>query len=141
MSNWLRVAFVYLGKDKALQHSTRYMIHTFEKSGHTVKAIEIEDVSSPINLRPYDIIFVGASVVSAFGGKISPEVVNFLKGVVGMEGKKTVAYVRPSLFGTDKALRRLMANMESSGAFVIDFQAIKSDRDAQILLDRQLKKG
>ena len=137
----MRVAFVYLGKDKALQHSTRYMIHTFEKSGHTVKAIEIEDVSSPINLRPYDIIFVGASVVSAFGGKISPEVVNFLKGVVGMEGKKTVAYIRPSLFGTDNALRRLMANMESSGAFVIDFQAIKSDKDAQILLDRQLKKG
>ncbi|NLJ50489.1 MAG: hypothetical protein GX428_13050 [Candidatus Atribacteria bacterium] len=141
MSNWLRVAFVYIGKDKALKQITRYMIHTFEKSGHTVKAIEIEDVSSPINLRPYDVIFVGASVISAFGGKISPEVVNFLKGVVGMEGKKTVAYVRPSLFGTDKALRRLMANMESSGAFVIDFQAIKSDRNAQILLDRQLKKG
>jgi len=141
VSSWLRVAFIYHGKNKALQHSTRYMINVFEKSGHTVKAIEIEDVSSPINLRPYDIIFVGASVVSAFGGKISPEVVNFLKGVVGMEGKKTVAYVRPSLFGTDKALRRLMANMESSGAFVIDFQAIKSDKDAQILLDRQLKKG
>ncbi len=140
MSNRLRVAFVYLGKNKALQQSTRYMINAFEKSGHTVKDIDIEDTSSPINLRPYDVIFVGASVISAFGGKISPEVVNFLKGVVGMEGKRAVAYVQPSWFGTDKALRRLMANMESSGAYIIDFQAVKNNKDAQLLLDRQLKK-
>jgi len=137
----LRVAFVYLGKDKGLHQITRYMINNFEKSGHTVKTVEIEDVSSPINFRPYDVIFIGSSVVSAFGGKISPEVINFLKSTVGMEGKKTVAYVRPSLFGTDKALRRLMAIMESRGAFVIDFQSIKNEKDAQLLLDRHIKKG
>ena len=137
----MRVAFVYFGKDKAVQQITQFMINAFERSGHTVKNVEIEDVSSPINFRPYDLIFVGSSVISAFGGRISQEVVNFLKGAVGMEGKKTIAYIRPSLFGTDKALRRLMAIMESSGAFVIDFQAIKGDKDAQLLLDRQLKKG
>lgn len=137
----MRVAFVYLGKDKSIQQITRNMGSIFEKLGHTVKNVEIEGVSSPINLRPYDVIFIGSSVTSAFGGKISQEVINFLKGAVGMEGKKTVAYVRPSMFGTDKALRRLMANMESTGAFVIDFQAIKSGKDAQLLLDRQLKKG
>jgi len=137
----LRVAFVYPGKDRALQQVTQFMVNTFEKSGHTVKEVKIENISSPISFRPYDLIFVGASVTSTFGGKITQEVVNFLKGAVGMEGKKTIAYVRPSLFGTDKALRRLMANMESSGAFVVDFQSMKGEKDAQLLLDRQLKKG
>ncbi|MCX6089268.1 MAG: hypothetical protein WCP87_02530 [Atribacterota bacterium] len=136
----MRVAFVYSTKDRALVGITRYMVGIFEKSGHTVKIFEIEGINSPINFRPYELIFVGSYVVSAFGGKISGDVVNFLKSVVGLEGKKTIAYIRPAMFGTDKALRRLMSNMESKGAFVVDFEAIKGEKDAQVLLGRHLSK-
>ncbi len=135
----MRVAFVHSNKDKRLVSLVRYMVSLFEKEGWTAKIIEAENTTSPVSLRPFDLIFVGSQVLSLWGGKISPEVVTFLQGASGMEGKKVVAYVRPNLFGTDKALKRLMSNMESQGAFVIDFEALKSEKEAKELVKRHLK--
>ncbi|HHF09277.1 MAG TPA: hypothetical protein ENL28_01545 [Candidatus Atribacteria bacterium] len=134
----LRVAFVYSTKDQDLVNITKYMIALFEKSGHMVKAVEVENLSSPISFRPFDLVLVGAKITSLFGGKISQEVVKFLQGANGMEGKKSVAYVKSALFGTDKALRRLMGHMESRGAFVVDFEAIRGQKEAEELVKRHL---
>lgn len=119
---------------------TRQMMGQFEKSGHMVKEIVVEDLSSPISVRPFDLIFIGSTVESFFGGRISRDITSFLSGLSGLEGKKTVAYVKPSVFGTDKALKRLMAQMESRGAFVVDFDSMKSLRDAQPLIERHIGK-
>lgn len=135
----MRVAFVHSNKDKRVVSLARYMVSLFEKEGCTVKVIEAENTTSPVSLRPFDLIFVGSQVLSLWGGKISPEVVTFLQGANGMEGKKTVAYIRPNLFGTDKALKRLMSKMESQGAFVIDFEILKSEKEARDLVNRHLK--
>lgn len=135
----MRVAFVHSGKDKRVAELARYMVGLFEKEGCTVKIIEAESTASPVSLRPFDLIFVGSQVFSLWGGKISQEVVNFLQGASGMEGKRAVAYVRPNLFGTDKALRRLMSKMESQGAFVVDFEALKGEKEAENLVKRHLK--
>jgi len=137
---FLRIAFVYSIKDKGFVKITRFLIEQFEKGGHSVKEIEVENMSSPLSFRPFDLIFIGSQVESIFGGRISREITHFLSGASGLEGKKTVAYVRPSLFSTDKALRRLMAQMESRGAFVVDFDSVKNERDAQGILSRHLEK-
>ncbi|MDI3543546.1 MAG: hypothetical protein PWP57_1151 [Candidatus Atribacteria bacterium] len=135
----MRVAFVHSSKDKRIGSLTRYMVSLFEKEGCTVKVIETENTTSPVSLRPFDLIFVGSQVLSLWGGKISSEVITFLQGASGMEGKRAVAYVRPNLFGNDKALKRLMSNMESQGAFVIDFEVLKSEKEARDLVNRHLK--
>ncbi len=132
---------MYTNRDKGLVKMTRFMVSLLEKAGWTVKAIEVENITSPVNFRPFDLVFVGSHVVSSWGGKISGEVTNFLQGVSGMEGKRSIAYIRPALFGTDKALRRLMAQMESSGAFVVDFEAVSTENEARKLIDRYLGKG
>lgn len=136
----MRAVFVYSAKDKGLSQITKYMVGLLENAGHTVKTIEVGDVTSPISLRPFDLIFVGARVVSTWGGKISEEVVNFVQGTNGMEGKKAVAYIKPGLFSTDKALRRLMSQMESRGAFVVDFEAVKGEKEAKKLIERHINK-
>ncbi|MFY9303379.1 MAG: hypothetical protein WBH59_06365 [Atribacterales bacterium] len=135
----MRVAFIHSSKDKRVANLARYMVGIFEKEGWTVKVIEAEDTTSPVSLRPFDLIFVGSQVLSLWGGKISQEVVNFLQGASGMEGKRAVAYVRPNLFGTDKALKKLMSKMESQGAFVVDFEALKGEKEAEDLVKRHLK--
>ena len=135
----MRVAFVHSSKDKRVVRLANHMVNLFEKGGWTVKVIEAGSSTAPVSLRPFDLIFVGSQVSSLWGGKISQEVVNFLQGARGMEGKKAVAYVRPNLFGTDKALKRLMSKMEAQGAFVIDFEALKGEREAEDLVKRHLK--
>nr|MDW8081488.1 hypothetical protein [Candidatus Calescibacterium sp.] len=141
VSEWLRVAFVYSGKDKRLVAVTKYMMELCEKAGCLVKSVEVESVTSPINFRPFDLVLVGAQVVSTFGGQISQEVVNFLNSATGMEGKRSVAYVLPALFGTDKALKRLMACMERLGAFVVDFEAVRGTKEAENLIARHVRRG
>lgn len=119
---------------------TRQVMGQFEKSGHTVKEVIVEDLNAPISFRPFDLVFVGSTVESFFGGRISREIGNFLTGSTGLEGKKTVAYIKPNLFGTDKAMRRLMAQMEARGAFVVDFDSIKSLHEAKPLIERHINK-
>ncbi|MGQ9474285.1 MAG: hypothetical protein ACUVQZ_07865 [Candidatus Caldatribacteriaceae bacterium] len=137
----MRIAFVYTNKDRSLVAITRFMVDLFEKAGCTVKAIEVENATTPVNFRPFDLVLVGSHVTSSWGGKISEEVTNFLRGMSGMEGKRSVAYIRPSLFGKDKALRRLMSHMESLGAFVVDFEIVGNENEARKLVDRHLKRG
>lgn len=137
----MRIAMVYTSRDKGLVEITRFMASLFEKAGCTVKTIEVENVTSPVNFRPFDLILVGSYVASTWGGKISPELTNFLQGVSGMEGKRSVAYIRPGLFGKDKALRRLMSQMESLGAFVVDFEVVGSESEARKLVERHVKRG
>lgn len=141
VSGLLRIAFVYSAKDKRLVAITKYMIELCERAGCSVKSVEVESITSPVNFRPFDLVLVGAQVVSTFGGRVSQEVVNFLNGAAGMEGKRSVAYVLPSLFGTDKALKRLMAHMERLGAFVVDFEAVRGEKEAQSLIMRHVKGG
>lgn len=137
----MRVAFVYTAKDRRLVAVTKYMMELCERAGCSVKSIEVENTTSPVNFRPFDLVLVGSQVASTFGGQISREVANFLSSALGMEGKRSVAYVCPSLFGTDKALKRLMAQMEKVGAFVVDFEAVRGEKEAQGLIARHVKGG
>jgi menaquinone-dependent protoporphyrinogen IX oxidase len=95
--------------------------------------------SQPIAVSQYDLIFVGSPIVGALGGKISEDVENMLKQVNRMEGKKCIAFVKPSLFGTTKGLRALMSAMEKQGAIVVDFASVSSPREAQQLGKRAKK--
>ncbi len=132
---------MYTNKDRSLVEITRFMAGLFEKAGCTVKTIEVESTASPVNFRPFDLILVGSYVASTWGGKIAPELTNFLQGVSGMEGKRSIAYIRPGLFGKDKALKRLMSQMESLGAFVVYFEVVGNENEAKRLVERHVKRG
>lgn len=88
------------------------------------------DQRGPFSLAAYDLICVGSSVTSFFGGQISDVVQQTLRLASRLEGKPVAAYVTPSLFGASRALKRLMAALEQQGALVQDFAALRSAQEA-----------
>lgn len=89
-----------------------------------------ERPSAPLSVAPYDLVCVGSSIVSFFGGRISDAIDATVRQCSRMEGKTVAAFVAPRLFGTTKALRRLMEALERQGAIVRDFSSPRSRGEA-----------
>ena len=133
----VRAALIYSGENKKLELFVEKLFSAIEKKGNELKIIKAERGAMACNLLPYDLVFVGCSVISFFKGKLPSELIDYIKKCVGLEKKKTIAFIIPSLIGNDKTLKKLMALLESKGSFVIDFKQIKDiDKDSKLLASR-----
>lgn len=87
--------------------------------------------TGPITVAQYDMICVGSPVLGFWSGEVASDVDAVIKRCTRMEGKQAVAFVKPRVFGTTKALRRLMGILERQGALVQDFAAIRGVAEAR----------
>ena len=133
----VRAALIYSGKNKKLELFVEKLFSAIEKKGNELKIIKAERGAMACNLLPYDLVFVGCLVISFLKGKLPSELIDYIKKCVGLEKKKTIAFIIPKLTGNDKTLKNLMALLESKGSFVIDFKQIKDiDKDSKLLASR-----
>ena len=101
-----------------------------ESVGFTVQLLECGASSGVLPLGQYDLVCIGSPVMGAFGGSIADDVDALIKRATRLEGKASVAFVRPRLFGNTRALQKLMAAMERQGSVVQDFAAVPTPNDA-----------
>jgi len=133
----VRAALIYSGENKKLELFVEKLFSAIEKKGNELKIIKAERGAMACNLLPYDLVFVGCLVISFLKGKLPSELIDYIKKCVGLEKKKTIAFIIPKLTGNDKTLKNLMALLESKGSFVIDFIQIKDiDKDSKLLASR-----
>lgn len=133
----MRTAVVFFGgsrRDKTAEVA-RGLAGGIERAGHQVDVIDGDrDVSTKLTV--YEYIVVGTSPVSSFSGKIDAKISEFLSNGGMITGKKSSAFVLNSLFGTQKALRRLMAAMEHEGMFIRYSDILRSREEAEVLANR-----
>lgn len=91
-----------------------------------------------IPLASYDVVCVGASVTSLFGGRLPDSIDATLRQCSRIEGKPVGAFVLPGILGTGKALKQLMGILERQGALVQDFAAIRH-KDEALAFGRRLQ--
>lgn len=98
--------------------------------GFEVETMEATNQQSGrIPMGGYDLVCVGSAVTSFFGGQLSPEIDMALRQSSRLEGKSVAVFVVPQIFGTGKALKRLMASLERQGAMVQDFASLRSPQE------------
>lgn len=137
----MRIAVLFFGGSRRERTAeiARGLASGIEKAGHHVDVIDGDrDVNAKLTM--YEFLAVGTSTVSTFTGNIPGSVAEYLgqAGMVG--GKKSFAFVVNATFGSQKALRRLMAAMESEGMFVRSSDTLRSREEAEAIGTR-LKLG
>jgi len=90
-----------------------------------------ERTGGPVSAAPYDVICVGSPVLGFWRGEVAADVDATIKRFTRLEGRQAAAFVKPAIFGTGKALRRLMGILERQGAMVQDFAAIRGLAEAR----------
>lgn len=132
-------AIVIFGGSRRLGRLADGVATGLREVGFDVTLHEAEErPRSVVPVASYDLVCVGASVTSMFGGSITPAVEATLAQCSRIEGKPVGAFVEPRLLGATKALRRLMAELERQGAWVQDFASIRSVNDA-VVFGRRLQ--
>jgi menaquinone-dependent protoporphyrinogen IX oxidase len=133
----MRAAVLFFGgtrRDKTAEVA-RGLAGGLEKAGHQVDVIDGDrDVNSKLTV--YEYIAVGTSAVSLFTGKIDPQIAQFLSRAGMVSGKKCSAFMLNGLFGSQKALRRLMAALEHEGMFIRYSDILRSREEAEVLAGR-----
>ena len=131
----MRALILYSTANEAIQKAAQLLGQALEKNNWQVQMLTATG-SGPINVIPYDLVCIGSPVVGFFGGKVAADISEAIPRFNRLDGKRTIAFVTPKLFGTDKSLRALMGLAESEGANVFDFLAIRNAEDAQTLAQR-----
>jgi menaquinone-dependent protoporphyrinogen IX oxidase len=101
-----------------------------ESKGFRVDIKNTNDVGNGVSFYPYDLILAGSPTKGIFRGKIDESLSSFLSEAKRTVGKDAVAYVKPRFFATNKALKKVMAALESQGCIVKNFKAIKNHQSA-----------
>ena len=101
-----------------------------ETQGFRVDMKNTKDIGNGISFYPYDLIVAGSPTKGIFKGKIDKSLNKFLSESKRTVGSDAVAYVKPRLFATNKALKKVMAALESQGCIVKNFKAIKNHQSA-----------
>ena len=117
-------ALILYSTESRLQKAASALAHALENNEWQVQLLEAAG-SGPINVIPFDLVCVG-----------SPEVADAITRCNHLDGKRTIAFVTPKPFGTDKSLKTLMGLLEAQGSNVFDFLAIGSSADAQAIAQR-----
>lgn len=126
----MRAIVIHDGTKRTAQLAEAIAAGLGEASIQAELRVAEEHPSGPLSVAPYDLVCVGSSIISFFGGRISEAVDATLRQCSRMEGKTVAAFVAPRLFGTTKALRRLMEALERQGAIVRDFSSPRSRGEA-----------
>jgi hypothetical protein len=128
-------ALILYSTESRLQKAASALAHALENNEWQVQLLEAAG-SGPINVIPFDLVCVGSPTVGFFGGKVAAEVADAITRCNHLDGKRTIAFVTPKPFGTDKSLKTLMGLLEAQGSNVFDFLAIGSSADAQAIAQR-----
>ena len=103
----------------------------FTKQGHQVEMQNLESTSRPISFNKYDLLLAGSPIFGFLGGKIDEEFGEFLSDCKRTVGQKAVAFVNSKFIGTTKALKKVMAELESVGCMVYDFRSFSNAKEAE----------
>jgi len=91
--------------------------------------------SSPISTAPYKLVCVISEFKGLWKPQIPDEMDSLLRRATRLEGKRGVAFVIPGL-GSSRALRVLMAHLESQGMMVEDFGTLGGVRQILATAER-----
>lgn len=111
----MRVAVVYFQCGNSEVKKTAEALAQGMGTGNHIVDLINGETDTDKKLTGYEYIAVGAAPQSLFRGKISDKIGTYLKNAGMLSGKRSYAFIRKKGFGSAKALRTLMAEMEKEG--------------------------
>lgn len=99
--------------------------------GYEVELIDTNYSGRPVSFFKYDLVIAGAPTRGIFRGKIPSDLSGFLNECKRTVGQDTMAFVTPRFFATNKALKKVMGELEKQGCIVKDFRSIKNEKEAE----------
>lgn len=128
----MRAAVVFFAgsaREKVLNLS-RALAKGMEAQGHQVDLVD-GDRDANAKMTIYQYVAVGAVPVSAWSGKISERVGQFLSSAGLVAGKRSFAFVSKNVVGSARALTRLMKSMEKEGMYLKFSAVLSSPQEAE----------
>ncbi|MBB6478545.1 flavodoxin family protein [Spirochaeta isovalerica] len=111
----MRVAVVYFQSgNSAVKKTAEALAQGIATENHIVDLINGE-TDTDKKLTGYEYIAIGTAPQTLFRGRISDRISTYLKNAGMLSGKRSYAFVCKKGFGSAKALRSLMADMEKEG--------------------------
>lgn len=101
-----------------------------ESQGFRVDMKNTRDIGRGVSFYQYDLIAAGSLTKGIFKAKIDKSLNKFLAEAKRTVGSNAIAYVKPRFFATNKALKKVMAALESQGCIVKNFKALKDHQSA-----------
>jgi menaquinone-dependent protoporphyrinogen IX oxidase len=129
----MRVAVVFFSgrKREFLRDIAKALVQGIESQGHRVDLID-GDREIGKKLTTYQYLAVGTEALG-FLGKTSEKITHFLGQSGSVGGKKCFAFVTKTLFGSQKALLRLMKRMEHEGMYLTFSDVLASPVHAEAI--------
>lgn len=129
------VVFFGVGKRETVAEAARGIVSGLERQGHQVDLID-GDKNRDTKLTVYQYIAIGTSSTSPIGGKIDPEIAQYLSAAGMVAGKRCFAFVTRTTLGSQKALARLMKALEHEGMFIRFSEVLRSRSEAELVGSR-----
>jgi hypothetical protein len=79
----------------------------------------------------YQYLAIGCEPLPGFGGKLPDKVTQFLGSAGMVSGKRSFAFVTKAVFGSPKALSRLMKSMEKEGMLIKNSSILANPQEAE----------
>jgi len=102
-----------------------------QQNGYEVELVDTNYSGRPISFFKYDLVVAGAPTQGIFRGKIPSDLSKFLKDCKRTTGQDAMAFVTPRFFATNKALKKVMGELEKLGCIVKDFRTLKNEKQAK----------
>lgn len=111
----MRVAVVYFQSgNNEVKKTAEALARGIASENHMVDLINGE-TDTDKKLTGYEYIAFGTSPVSLFRGRIHERISGYLKNSGMLSGKRCYAFIRKKGFGSSRALKSLMNEMEKEG--------------------------
>ncbi|MBI2914808.1 MAG: DNA-binding response regulator [Firmicutes bacterium] len=123
-------AIVIYSAEGHLDEIAKGVASGIESTGARVQLLRASEAGATVPLAPFDLVCVGSPSYGLVKTRIASDVAPLLKKCTRMEGKAAAAFVTPKAIGTATALKILMALLESQGARVGDFSALRDKKTA-----------
>ncbi|AZO93902.1 DNA-binding response regulator [Iocasia frigidifontis] len=127
----MKVLVIHAQDDK-ITKIAKAMVEGIVNNGNQADRISTSDTGGLVNFHSYDLVLVGSPTKGFFKGKIDENIKPFLGQCKRTVGKEAVAFVTPRGFATTKALKLVMAVLESLGCIVKDFVSLSTVKEARV---------
>lgn len=131
-------ALVLTGEGANVEAAAAGLAEGLGAGGVKVEQLPLRQDGGPRGVSSYDLVCVVVKAEGLLGRNIHPDVEEGLRQLRGLGGRHVAAFVCPGPIGGEAALRRLMAALEREGAFVRDFEVLRSPQMARQSASRLL---